>query len=191
MDLILKALNKAYYLHNNHKRKGNGAPYFVHLLDTCKYLMYDTYDDEIICAGILHDTLEDTHYSDDELRSDFGERVYSLVKFCTEPLNNVNSSGADQKNSWFERKSGAIAKLNSASNDELLIFCADKVSTLLSIREDLVCGVDIWSKLNGSRKDVEWYYSEIFKVLQKKLHGTRIILLYEDLLSDLFKKIKK
>ena len=190
MDLVFKALNKAYILHDGHKRKGNGAPYFVHLLDTCKYLMYDTLDEEIICAGILHDTLEDTDYSEDELKTDFGERVYSLVKFCTEPLNNVNSSEAEQKNSWFERKSSAIAKLNSAKSDELLVFCADKVSTLLSIREDLVCGVDIWSKLNGSKKDVEWYYSEIFKVLEKKLHGTRIILLYKDLLSDLINNKK-
>lgn len=187
MDLISKAFAKSYELHKDQFRKASGVPYFVHLLDSAKYLMYETQDEEVICAGILHDTLEDTRYSDEELKADFGERVYSLVKFCTEDGNRVDVSSEDMKKSWFERKSKSIEKLEGASNDELLVFCADKVATLLSIREDLINGVDVWSSLNGSRDDFEWYYSEIFKAIEPKLNGHRIFNLYKDLLC-IFKK---
>ncbi|MFP4567500.1 MAG: HD domain-containing protein [Candidatus Woesearchaeota archaeon] len=192
MDLILKAFSKAYELHNGQRRKASGAPYFVHLLDAAKYLMYETDDVEVICAGILHDTLEDTNYSESELRADFGDRVFKLVKFCTESKNNVNFSKSDLKMSWFERKRGAIAKLEGASSDELLVFCADKVSTLLSIKEDLDSGIDVWSSLNGSYDNIKWYYSEIERVLKSKLEGKRIFSVYQDLMF-LFveKKIEK
>lgn len=185
MDLIQKALIKAYELHSSQKRKGNGAPYFVHLLDTCKYLMYETSDVDIICAGILHDTLEDTNYLESDLKTDFNERIYNLVKFCTEPkvLNELNGIEEDKQITWKHRKLNAISKLSIASDDELLVFCADKVSTLLSIREDLICGVDIWSKLNGSKPDVEWYYVEIAKALEPRLKNKRIFLLYTDLIK--------
>ncbi|MCC7575143.1 HD domain-containing protein [Candidatus Woesearchaeota archaeon] len=183
MDLIQRALVRAYDLHKSQVRKGNGAPYFVHLVDTAKYLMYETSDDEVICAGILHDTLEDTSYSEDGLREEFGERVFSLVKFCTELGNNHDSTKEELVSSWKVRKSLSIAKLDSASDDELLVFCADKVSTLLSIREDLLCGVDIWGKLNGSREEVFWYYSEIQKKLGSRLGDKRIFKIYVDLMS--------
>jgi GTP diphosphokinase / guanosine-3',5'-bis(diphosphate) 3'-diphosphatase len=122
MDLIQKAFVKAYDLHKHQRRKQSKTPYLVHLLDAAKYLMYETDDEEIICAGILHDTLEDTDYSEDALRADFGDRVCSLVMFCTEPNNNYRSTQDEMKNSWKERKSHSVMKLNDASNDELPCF---------------------------------------------------------------------
>jgi hypothetical protein len=55
-----------------------------------------------------------------------------------------------------------------------LVFCADKISNLLSMNEDLVSGIDLWSKFNGSRDDIEWYYCEIGKVLERRLGDRRI-----------------
>lgn len=187
MDLVEKAFLKSYVLHKNQVRKMSGVPYFVHLLDAAKYVMYETNDENIISAAFLHDVLEDTSYSESELLSDFGEDVFYLVKFCTEDGNNFDSSEEEQKASWKVRKTKSIAKLENASVDELLVFCADKVSNLLSMREDLINGVDIWSKFHGSRDDVFWYYSEIQKSLASKLESKRIFMIYEDLMN-IFKK---
>jgi len=181
MDLILKALNKAYELHKDQTRKSCNVPYFVHLLDTAKYLMYETNDAEIICAGILHDTLEDTDYSEDSLKNDFGERVYSLVKFCTEQ-GIFGVSEEQKKVTWKVRKTNTILKLKDASRDELLVFASDKISNLLSIKEDLINGVDVWKKFNGSKSDIEWYYSEIEKNLSYKIGDTRLFRIYQDLM---------
>jgi len=187
MDLIQKAFNKAYELHKGQFRKVSDVPYLVHLLDSAKYLMYETSDEEIICAGILHDVLEDTAYSEDDLRNDFGARVCNLVVFCTEKGNTLDVSSESKKNSWKKRKSRTIEKIKGASDDALLVFVADKLSNLLSIKEDLVNGDDVWSKFNGSKNDVEWYYSEIEKVLEKRIGSRRIFKVYKELMS-LFNK---
>jgi len=182
MDLIQKAFNRAYELHRGQMRKVSDVPYLVHLLDAAKYLMYETKDVEVICAGILHDTLENTDYSEDSLRSEFGERVCGLVVFCTEKSNGFDVSVEFKKKTWRERKFRMIERLNNAGDDELLVFAADKISNLLSIREDLINGSDVWSKFNGSRDDVEWYYFEIFKVLEKRFSSRRIFRVYKDLM---------
>ena len=183
MDLIIKALNKAYELHKDQKRKVSNAPYFVHLIDTAKYLMYETDKKEVICAGILHDTLEDTTYAEEELEKDFGKEITKLVKFCTEEGNNHNSTKEEQKNSWEERKIKTLKKLEKGTEEELLVFCADKISTLLSIKEDIKTGNNIWEHLNGTKEKVKWYYTEIEKILEKKLKTKRILIIYKDLLK--------
>lgn len=185
MDLLVKALGVALGAHRGQLRKGSGAPYFVHLLDTCKYLMFETDDVEVLCAGVLHDVLEDTSYSKDELESEFGGRVLSLVLFCSEPLNFVGASDIDLRDSWKDRKLHSISKLDSASVDECLVFCCDKVSSLLSIKEDLLNNIDIWGFLRGSRSDVLWYYSQIGLKLSGKIGDRRIFKIYQDLLEDI------
>ena len=190
MDLVQRSFLKAYELHSSQFRKMSSVPYFVHVLDAAKYLMYETDDKEVISAGLLHDVLEDTSFSEEELLEGFGPRVFALVKFCTEKGNSVNTSVEDQRRTWKERKSRAVSKLIGASEEELLVFCADKVSNLLSIREDLVHGVDVWSKFNGSKEEVEWYYSEIHKALHP-LKGRRLFSVYTDLMCVFSEKNKK
>lgn len=188
MNRISKAFDVASEFHKNQRRKVSGAPYIVHLLGAAKYLMYETDDEDIICAGFLHDTLEDTNYREDDLRRDFGVRVHSLVKFCTEPGNNVNTTLDEQKKSWRERKTRAISKLKTASDDELMVYCADKLSNLLSIKDDLVMGADVWANFNGSREEVEWYYTEIGRILEPRFKDKRIFKVYKSLLNDIFSK---
>lgn len=183
MNLLKKAFLKSYDLHSAQTRKVSGASYLVHVLDVAKYLMYETRDEEIISAGLLHDVLEDTSYDESELRDEFGEKVFRLVKFCTEEGNNYTNSDEEQKMTWKKRKTSSIKKLRGASEDELLVFCADKVANLLSMKEDLCHGFDVWSKFNGSKKEIMWYYTEIEKALKEKLEGKRIYSVYLELMK--------
>ena len=100
MDKIEKTLVKAHDIHKNQARKKTKFPYFVHILDVAKYLMYETKDKDVICARILHDSLENTPYTKEELTKDFGDKVFSLVNFCTEPENTPDATKEQQKESW-------------------------------------------------------------------------------------------
>ena len=185
-EIIIKALNTAYECHKNETRKGSDFPYYVHILDVAKYLMYETKDKEIICAGILHDTLEDSDYTKEEIITNFGERVFNLVNFCTEPGNTPDASDDEQKTSWKKRKEHSINTLNGADSDELLVFVSDKLANLLSMQEDLINGVDVWTKFNAPKKEIKWYYESILREVEHKLKDTRLFKIFKKRIEEVF-----
>jgi len=192
MDKIQKALNKAYEVHDGY-RKGTTIPYFVHILDVAKYLMCETNDEDVICAGILHDTLEDSTYSKEELIEDFGLNVFSLVDFCTEPGNTVDKSTDEKKKSWRSRKEHSIERVKDARYEELLVFAADKLSNVLSMQEDLICieyenksEDELWSRFNSSKEDIEWYYKSSLKEVEPMLKDTRLFKVLKRRVEEVF-----
>ena len=69
--------------HEGQTRWG-GEPYSTHPIDVVKTLQYmGIKDEDIICAGYLHDVLEDTKYSSDMILTNFGDRVLSIVNELT------------------------------------------------------------------------------------------------------------
>jgi (p)ppGpp synthase/HD superfamily hydrolase len=186
MNKIQRALNKAYELHTGF-RKGTNISYFVHILDVTKYLMYETNNEDIICAGILHDTLEDTSYTKDELINDFGLTVYNLVKFSTEDGNTLNKTSIEMKNSWKKRKLESINKLKDASFEELLVYTVDKLSNITSISEDLIIDKEnYWDRFNASREEIKWYYYSILSKIELKLKNTRVLHIFRKRVLEVF-----
>jgi (p)ppGpp synthase/HD superfamily hydrolase len=77
------AQNAMMKAHEGQTRWG-GEPYSMHLIDVVKTLQYmGIKDEDIICAGYLHDVLEDTKYSSDMIMANFGDRVLSIVNELT------------------------------------------------------------------------------------------------------------
>jgi (p)ppGpp synthase/HD superfamily hydrolase len=112
--------------------------------------------DDVIIAGILHDTLEDTDTSEDEIRSMFGKNILFIVQSVSE----------NKDLDWFERKSKSIIHIRESGNETKLVCCADKLSNLRSIYADLrTIGEKVWDRFNAPKKEIEWYYKEIFKAL--------------------------
>ena len=183
---IIKALSKACYLHENQTRKGKDVPYFTHILDVAKILMYETKNENLVVAGILHDTLEDTKYTKKELIKEFGDDVYKLVSFCTELEYNVNTSEEDKKASWKKRKKHSIKALKNGNDEQLLLFLADKLSSLQSIREDLLIGENVWDRFNAPYENIKWYYKSIRDGIKKKTLDTRTFKLFNDLVDKVF-----
>ena len=62
----------------------------------------------------MHDTLEDTDYTEEKLKEDFGEEVLFLVKFASEPNNNINKTHEEKINSWRDRKQHTITALQNS-----------------------------------------------------------------------------
>jgi (p)ppGpp synthase/HD superfamily hydrolase len=113
-------------------------------------------DEEVIIAGILHDTLEDTDTKPEEIISNFGKNILSIVSSETE----------DKSKSWEERKRTTISHLYSASAETKLVCCADKLSNLRSMYADLKAhGEKVWERFNAPKKSIQWYYEELLKPL--------------------------
>ncbi|GGV33365.1 GTP pyrophosphokinase [Actinomadura cremea] len=82
LRLIERAYDVAAHYHRHQKRK-SGDPYITHPLAVATILAELGMNTETLCAALLHDTVEDTPYSLDELTSDFGDEIAALVDGVT------------------------------------------------------------------------------------------------------------
>ena len=80
--LIMKAYNYAYEHHGDQKRH-SGEPYIIHPLNVAYILADVGMDDSTICAALLHDVVEDTDATDDDLRKNFGDEISDMVAGVT------------------------------------------------------------------------------------------------------------
>ena len=78
--------------HAGQVRKGSGKPYIVHPLEVLTILTDMEAGADVLIAGVLHDTVEDTGTTIEEIRSRFGDAVADLVAGCSE----------DKSKSWEE-----------------------------------------------------------------------------------------
>ena len=150
--LLHKAIEFAALKHRNQKRKGSDTPYIVHPVEVMLFLKEIGCSAETVAAGILHDTLEDTETTLEELKENFGETVAALVAAESE----------DKSKSWQERKQSTIDKIKSADSDTIAICLADKLSNLQSMVYDIdIVGDKLWSRFNADKEHIKWYYRGI------------------------------
>jgi (p)ppGpp synthase/HD superfamily hydrolase len=157
MDVIEKALQIAARAHVNQRRKGSDIPYIVHPVAVGMILMKAGYDETLVAAGILHDTVEDTDLSLQDIEQEFGPKIAEIVGGCSEP---------DKALSWDQRKTHTIEYLKNAPNDIRAVACADKLHNIRSITNDYKrIGAEIWNKFNAGKEKQEWYYTQIVESL--------------------------
>ncbi|ANE03879.1 HD domain-containing protein [Corynebacterium crudilactis] len=157
------AINTAATAHRDHSRKGSGIPYVSHLYSVMFLLSQVTDDEDVLIAGLLHDTLEDVpeRYSAAQLEKDFGPRVLALVEDLTKI----------EHPSWQVRADAYIEHLEfHASKEAVLISTADKLHNLMSILDDLdEIGESLWERFNSGKENQLWWYTEILRVSIKRL----------------------
>jgi (p)ppGpp synthase/HD superfamily hydrolase len=130
---VEQAIRAATILHQDQLRMGTlPLPYISHLIAVVLILSDYTDDEDTVVAAFLHDTLEDTDYTIDELREDFGGVVAEIVLTLTEPK--VNKNGI--KHTWLERKKAYAAQLKVGSEKALMIAAADKAHNFRTIVEE-------------------------------------------------------
>lgn len=157
MDLIETAIIVASKAHEGQYRKTTNIPYITHPYAVGMILQKAQYREEIIAAGILHDTVEDTNITLGEIEKIFGAEVANIVNGCSEP---------DKSLSWEDRKSHTIEYLKTASEDIRAVACADKIHNLKSILKDYQeVGDQVWERFNRGKQQQEWYYRNIVKSL--------------------------
>lgn len=132
-ELIQKAYDFSKNAHNGLKRK-SGEPYFNHVFATAKNLAELGMDSTVIAAGFLHDTLEDTETTEEDLKKEFGDEILGLVVGVTK-LGTVKYKG-------IERNVENLRRFFVSTADDLrvlVIKLADRlhnIETLAYVRPD-------------------------------------------------------
>ncbi len=146
---IEQAIKAAALLHHDQLRKGVAQiPYVTHLVAVMMILRDYTSDEDTLVAALLHDTLEDTDYTRDELIEDFGEKVATLVTTLTEPR-----SVGDFQISWLDSKKEYANQLRKGEMEAVMIAAADKIHNFRSTVEEYFENHDRFVKDFGPRFD--------------------------------------
>ena len=155
-DLLDRAIIFAVNAHHNTERRGKGFPYIVHPMEAVAIVATITPDQELLAAAALHDTIEDTDVTVEQIREAFGDRVADLVHSESDQF----TEGVSEEDSWHDRKQAAIDRLAAASHDAKIVAMGDKLSNMRAIWRDYqIQGDALWSIFHVKDKaSHEWHY---------------------------------
>ena len=180
LDPVHEAMLFAEKAHRGQKRKGTDIDYIIHPMEVYQILTSMQAGQELLIAGLLHDTVEDTDVDIDDIQLAFGDRVSTLVANHTE----------NKRLSWRERKQHTIDIVKVADRDTRLLIMADKVSNLRSMLSDYSrVGEQLWERFNASKEEQSWYNSELQDALNDLQFDDAARLVYWEMVGlykDLF-----
>ena len=159
-DLLDRAIIFAVKAHHNTERRGKGFPYIVHPMEAVEIVATITSDQELLAAAALHDTVEDTDVTVEQIRAEFGDRIAELVHAESDQINGQLFNGANETETWHARKQAAIDRLAAASHDAKIVAMGDKLSNMRAIWRDYqLKGDALWSIFHVKDKaSHEWHY---------------------------------
>jgi len=155
-SLLDRAIVFAVRAHHNSERRGKGFPYIVHPMEAVEIVATITPDQELLAAAVLHDTIEDTDVTMEQIRAEFGDRIANLVQAESDRL----VEGVSEAESWHDRKQAAIDRLAAAPHDAKMVALGDKLSNMRAIWRDYqVKGDGLWEIFHVTDKaSHEWHY---------------------------------
>ena len=178
-----QAIIFAVKAHSGATRKGSSMPYILHPMEAAAIAATLTDDEEVLMAAVLHDTIEDTETTAEDIRREFGERVLSLVLSDTE--NKREDRPAAE--TWEVRKQETLDALKAASREELILVLADKLSNMRSLfRGYLERGDGIFDIFHVKDKSKQAWYSRGIAARLAPLKETAAYLEYAELLDRVF-----
>ena len=166
------AVEAAIVWHGAQTRK-DGSPYVSHLLQVAGMVLEFGGSQETAVAAVLHDVVEDTDVTLEEIASRFGDRVASIVNECTDSIEGFGR-GAD---TWRARKESYLSHLEAASPASALVSACDKLHNLRSMARGDVDS----SAFHAGADEQRWFYSTLVEVLSAR--GDVPPLLVEELRS--------
>lgn len=186
--LINKAIaiaTKVHELDIKKKRKGKDIPYITHPLTVGLILTRVTKNENIIAAGVLHDTVEDCEpygtVTKELLVKEFNSDVARMVDDVTEQ---------DKTLPWMERKMAALAHIKDMPHDSLLVKSADVLHNLSELLDDLdKHGESVFKKFNASKTDTLLRYERLIPEIRKAWNENPLLEDLEKGLSALRKHI--
>ena len=164
-ELLDRAIIFAVKAHAGTQRRGKGFPYIVHPLEAMAIVATISPDQELLAAAALHDVVEDTDVTIDDIRSEFGERVASIVRSESDPP----EADESEEQSWFRRKEAAMARLEAASRESKIVALGDKLSNMRAIAGDYaVKGDALWQIFHVKERSAhEWHYRGLARSLSE------------------------
>ena len=141
------------------ERKGTDFPYIAHPIRVAEILDRFECNEDVIVAGFLHDTIEDTNVTAEEISEAFSPRIATLVTSVSE---------SDKSLPWKTRKEHSIAHLEQQQDPEVLVLvAADKLDNVRSITDTLrhLGPEGTWALFNAKSSEQRWYYQRIAEIL--------------------------
>lgn len=159
-DLVDRAIKFAVDAHHNTERRGKGFPYIVHPMEAMEIVATITSDPELLAAAALHDTIEDTNVTVEQIRTAFGDRIAALVHAESDQIDGVLFDGKNEEETWHARKQAAIDRLAAAPHDAKIVAMGDKLSNMRAIWRDYqMKGDELWNIFHVKDKaSHEWHY---------------------------------
>ncbi|MDX6583905.1 MAG: hypothetical protein QOI10_3089 [Solirubrobacterales bacterium] len=127
-ELLTRAQALAAEAHRDQRRATDQAPFLDHVVEVGRLLNEAGYDDRIVAAGLLHDSVERGTLSEAELRERMDDEISGLVLALTE------DAGIE---SFEDRKAALREQVRAAGGRAITIFAADKLSDIRGLRRGL------------------------------------------------------
>ncbi len=188
MELVSEAIVFAVKAHDGMRRKKSDLPYILHPCEAATIVGSITENQEVIAAAVLHDVVEDTPVTMDEVREKFGFRVAELVASETED----KRENLSPEETWRIRKEESIELLKNTKDVEIkILYLGDKLANMRSIyRQWKQMGDALWTGEGFHQSDPKqhgWYYRSIAEEL-RELSDTMAWREYDELIRIVFEK---
>ncbi|MFP5333649.1 MAG: HD domain-containing protein [Acidimicrobiia bacterium] len=164
---VREAIDFAWELHAGQPRKTQegeppGPSYLGHVLGVMATVIDSGGTTAQAIAAVLHDAVEDTEVTVDEIRARFGDEVASIVQACSD-------SETQPKPPWRERKERYVEHLETAEHAAVLVTAADKLNNARAmLRDHAAVGDALWARFNPDA-DHRWYYTAVLDVVRRRL----------------------
>jgi (p)ppGpp synthase/HD superfamily hydrolase len=186
---VEQALRAASILHKGQVRKGNVPyEYLTHIYAVALIVSDYTNDEDTMVAALLHDTLSDTNYTEEEIEEDFGGSVKDIVVAIT----------LSTDENPVERKKQFLKQLKNASEKALIVLAADKIHDMRAIVEEYYdTHSSFIADFGPSVNERLAHYEEITSILNKNLKNAilaefnSVFTEYKHFLHDVEKKLSE
>lgn len=168
-SLVEKAFLLAESAHKTQVRKESATPYIVHPVMVAFLLTQHGFDEVTVAASLVHDVLEDTAVTEEELTKALGSEVVTLVLPVTH----------DDRLSWEEKKKAYIESVRHAPEAVKAIATADKIHNAQSLLAAYaIQGPGLWSHFNAGKEKKLWFEESMLSML-KETWGHPLVEEYE------------
>ena len=171
MNLLEESIVYATVMYQGKVRKFKGVPFILHPMEVAQILATMTDDQEVLAAGILHDILEETSGTLQDIEKRFGKRVAMIV--ASESENDY--PGEDRCATWKRRKEESLKVLKNSNDIGVqMLWLADKLANMRSLaRIYSEQGEALWKSLHQSDPEEHcWYYRTVAEIVELQLNKT-------------------
>lgn len=177
MNRFFQAIRFAIKAHGTDTRKGKEEQYITHPLSVGLLLSSVGAEEDVVIAGILHDTIEDTHVTYADIEKIFGKSIADMVNDVTEQ---------DKGLPWGERKQLALAHIAHMSHGSLLVKTADVLHNMRDQIEDYkIEGDAMFRRFNAPKEAQRERYQKLVKELKKHSKNNPLLPTLERSLKEL------
>ena len=162
LPITSAALDYAERLHAGQTRDADGADFIEHPLEVATLLHESGAPDDVVAAGVLHDSLEKSEANAADIRARFGDRITNLVLAVTED---------DSIRDFDKRKAALLGQVARSGDDALMVFAADKVSKVRELR----LGALHTRGRGRSYARYLAYYRDCLGVLEARMPSSRLV----------------